>query len=72
MIRTRWESESNESLYERCDMRPCINGVKCSVVEWVKRNTLRWLGHIERKESEEFLKKVYVSERVLGGEEGQL
>ena len=25
---TRWEGESNESVYERCAMRPCANGVK--------------------------------------------
>ena len=30
----------------------------CGVVEWVKKNTLRWFGHIERKNSEEFVKKV--------------
>ena len=45
-----------------CDMGPCVNGVKNVVVVWVKRNTLRWFGHIERKNSEEFVKKVYVSE----------
>ncbi len=33
-------------------------------MEWVKRNTLRWFGHIERMGSEEFAKKVYVSESV--------
>ena len=38
---TRREGESNESVYERCDMGPCVNGVKCDVVEWVKRNILR-------------------------------
>ncbi len=31
------------------------------MVEWVKRNTLRWFGHVERMENEEFLKKVYLS-----------
>ena len=36
---TRWECESNESVYERCGMRPCANEVKCGVVEWVERNT---------------------------------
>ncbi len=36
--------------------------VKCGVVEWVKRNTLRWSGHTERMNSEELVKKVYVSE----------
>ena len=59
---TRWEGESNESVYERCGMGPCAHGVKCGVVEWVKINTLRCFGHMERKKSEEFVKKVYVSE----------
>ena len=36
-----------------------VNGVECSVVEWVKK-ILRWFGHKERNKSEEFLKKVYV------------
>ncbi len=53
---TRWDGESNESVYERCGMGSQANGVNCGVVEWVKRNTLRWFGHIE-----EFVKKVYVS-----------
>ncbi len=42
----------------------------------MKRNTLRWLGHIERMGSEEFVKKVYmkvwtetVEESHLGGVE---
>ncbi len=26
------------------------------VVVWVKRSTLRWFGHIERMENEEFVK----------------
>ena len=33
---------------------PCVNGVKGSVVEWVKRNALRWFDHMEKKKSEEF------------------
>ncbi len=32
-----------------------------SVVEWVKRSTLRWFGHIERMGNEEFVKKVYLN-----------
>ncbi len=28
----------------------------------MKRNTLRWFGHIERMNSEEFVKRGYVSE----------
>ncbi len=33
---TRWESESNESVYERCGMGACASGMKCGVVEWEK------------------------------------
>ena len=32
------------------------------VVEWVKRNCLRLLHPLERKKSEEYVKKVYVNE----------
>ena len=59
---TRWEDENNESVYERCGMGPCANGMQCAVVEWVKIDTLRWFGHVERKKSEGFVEKVYVSE----------
>ena len=45
-------------VYEICGLGNCANAVKCEVVEWVKRNTLRWFGHIERMKSEEFVKKV--------------
>ncbi len=31
-------------------------------MELIKRNTLRWYDHIERMNSEEFVKKVYVIE----------
>ncbi len=37
------------------------SGVGCSVVEWLNKSTLRWFGHIERMENEEFVKKVYLS-----------
>ena len=59
---TRWDGLSNECVYERCGMSPCAKGVQCGVVEWVKRNTLRWFGHIEIMKSEEFVKKVYINE----------
>ncbi len=36
------------------------------MVEWVKRRTLRWFGHIERMGIEEFIKKVYLSSSVEG------
>ncbi len=55
---TRWKDESNESVYERCSMGDCATEVKCEVVEWVKRNTLSWFGHIKRIKSEEFKKSV--------------
>ncbi len=41
-------------------MRERESGVGCGVVEWVKRS-MRWFGHIERMENEEFVKKVYQS-----------
>ncbi len=41
-------------------MRGRGSGVGCGVVEWVKRSTLRWFGHIERMENEEFV-EVYQS-----------
>ncbi len=58
---SRWDGLRNESVYERCSMRGRGIGVGCGVVEWVKRCTLRWFGHIERMENEEFVKKVYLS-----------
>ncbi len=42
-------------------MRGRGSGVECGVVEWVKRSTLRWSGHIERMGNEEFVKQVYLS-----------
>ncbi len=58
---SRWDGLSNESVYERCGMREHGRWVGCGVVEWVKRSTLRWFGHIGRIEYEEFVKKVYLS-----------
>ncbi len=50
---TRWEGESNESVYERCSMSACANGVNCGVG---KDNTLQWFGHVEKIVSGEFVK----------------
>ncbi len=61
---TRWDGESNECVYERCDMGRYANGVDCGVVELLKGNILRWFGHIGRMGSEEVVKKVYMSESV--------
>ena len=43
------------------------NGVNCGVVEWVKRNTLRWFGQTKRMGDEKFVKKVHRSELSLLG-----
>ncbi len=45
-------------------MTGCGSWAGCGVMEWVKRSTLRWFGHIERMGNEDFL-KVY-----LGSAEG--
>ncbi len=60
----RWDGEGNKSVYERCGMGNHVYGVNCEVVEWVKRNMLRWLEHTKKMKSEKFVKKVYVSESV--------
>ena len=39
--------ESNEW----CGMESCANGMKYAVVEWMKRNTLRWFGYTEKFKS---------------------
>jgi len=58
---SRWDGERNERVYERYGMSENARGVDCGVVEWVKRNTLRWFGHMERMQESEFTKKVYKS-----------
>ncbi len=58
-------------MYERWSMGACASGVKCGVVEWVKRNTLRWFDHNERMNNEEFVKIVYVSEIEDPGRRGK-
>ena len=59
---TRWEGETNERVYERFGMSEKAKGMDCGVVEWVKRSTLRWFGHVERMQGSEFTKRVYESE----------
>ncbi len=58
---SRRDGLSSASVYERYGMRERGSGVGCGVVEWVKRSTLKWFGHIEIMENEEFVKKVYWS-----------
>ena len=52
------------AVYKRCGMSNQANGVHCGVVEWMKRNTLRWFGDMEGTESEKFVKKVQVSKNM--------
>ena len=37
-------------------------GMKCNILEWMKGNTLKWFGHFDGMKSEEFVKKMHVSE----------
>ena len=59
---TRMDRISNEEVYERYGMAEEKPGVDCGVVEWVKRNALRWYGHVRRMPEERMTKKVYQSE----------
>ena len=58
---TRLEDDNKESMCDICGMGTCANGAKCGIGKYVKRNTFLRLCHMERKKSEEFVKKVYVS-----------
>ncbi len=40
--------------------------MKCGVVEEVKRQTLKWFGHMERMEEGKMTRRVYMSE-IEGG-----
>ncbi len=47
-------------------MSPVDVGEKCGVVEEVKRQTLKWFGHMERMEEGKMTRRVYMSE-IEGG-----
>ncbi len=68
---TTWDGQS-KSMYEWGGMGTHANRGNCGVVERVKINTLRWFGHNEKMESEEFVKKVYVSKSVGPNSRGRL
>ncbi len=57
----RMDGESNESVYNRFGMSSKGEGMKRGVVEGVKRNTVRWFGHVERTAENVMTKRVYVS-----------
>ena len=49
---TRWECESNDSMYHKCGTGTRANGVLwCSGMGEKKRNMLKWFSHMERKKS---------------------
>ena len=58
---TRLDRVRNEEVYERFGMEEGALGVRCGVVEWVKRNSLRWYGHVRRMTEERLTKRVYQS-----------
>ena len=64
---TRMYRVRNEEVYERCGMAKGIARVNC--VEWVKRNALRWYGHVRRMPEERMAKRVYQSK--VSGELGR-
>ena len=56
---SRMDGESNESVYGRFGMSVKGEGMNCGVVEVVKRNTLRWFGHLERMGESEMTRRIY-------------
>jgi len=68
---SRRDMESNARIYRRFGMESDGVGIRCGVVEWVKRNTLRWFGHVERMQQDELTKRVYVSEIEGAGVRGR-
>ncbi len=56
---SRWDGESNEGMYGRFGMSEKAVGMDCRVVEWVKRTTLIWYGHVMRMNECDFTKRVY-------------
>ncbi len=56
----RMDGESNESVYNRFGMSSEDEGMKCGVVEGIKRNTQSWFGHMERMTENEMTKRIYI------------
>ncbi len=53
-------------MYECCGMCYVGEGKKCGVVEEVKRQTLKWFGHMEGMEESKMTRRVYANE-INGG-----
>ncbi len=62
---SRMDGMSNENVYEWFGMCHVGEGKKCGVVEEVKRQRLKWFGHVERMEEGKMTRRVYVSD--IGG-----
>lgn len=62
--------ESTEVTYGRFGMSETAVGMECGVVEWVKRKTLRWYGHVRRMNECDFARRVYESAIEGGGVRG--
>merc|ERR1719391_468942 len=58
---TRWNQIENEEIYRRFGMSERGEGMKCGVVEWVKRSALRWFGHVQRMEENVLARKTHAS-----------
>ncbi len=63
---SRWDRESNEDMYRRFGMSETAVGMDCGVVEWVKRSTLRWYGHVKRMNECDFTRRVFESTVEVG------
>ncbi len=57
---SRMDGKCNESVYERFGMCHWGEGKKCEVMEEVKRQTLKWFGHMERMEESKITRRVHV------------
>lgn len=44
----RWDMEGIESVYERWGKGIKDLDIGCGVLKWVKRNTHKWFGHVQR------------------------
>ncbi len=67
---SRMDGVSKESVYERFGISQVGVGKKCGVVE-VKRQTLKWFGHMEQMEEGKMTGRVYMSETEGGNVRGR-
>ncbi len=68
---SRMDGVSNESVYKHFGMSHVGVGKKCVVVEEMKKQTLKWFGHIERMEEGKLTRRVYMIEIEGGNVKGR-